>query len=47
MFHPARILRNRSDAPVRMVNDAAMQALGSYDGGRMLFLDSAPGLVRP
>ena len=26
------------DCPVRIVNDAAMQALGSYDGGRMLFL---------
>lgn len=24
--------------PVRIINDAAMQALGSYDGGRMLFL---------
>ena len=24
--------------PVRVVNDAAMQALGSYQGGRMLFL---------
>src|SRR6266513_3025547 len=24
--------------PVRVVNDAAMQALGSYHGGRMLFL---------
>src|SRR2546421_805691 len=24
--------------PVRMANDAAMQALGSYDGGSMLFL---------
>src|SRR4029450_10400553 len=24
--------------PVRVINDAAMQALGSYDGGRMLFL---------
>ena len=24
--------------PVKVVNDAAMQALGSYDGGRMLFL---------
>ncbi len=24
--------------PVRIMNDAAMQALGSYDGGRMLFL---------
>ena len=25
--------------PVRVVNDAAMQALGSYRGGKMLFLD--------
>src|SRR5205823_6801626 len=24
--------------PVKIVNDAAMQALGSYEGGRMLFL---------
>src|SRR5690242_19605577 len=24
--------------PVRFLNDAALQALGSYDGGRMLFL---------
>src|SRR5262249_6069304 len=24
--------------PVRVINDAAMQALGSYEGGRMLFL---------
>src|SRR5437899_10828199 len=24
--------------PVRVMNDAAMQALGSYQGGRMLFL---------
>src|SRR5262245_33062287 len=24
--------------PVRIMNDAAMQALGSYEGGRMLFL---------
>ena len=30
--------------PVRMVNDAAMQALGSYDGGRMLFLALGTGL---
>jgi len=30
--------------PVRMVNDAAMQALGSYDGGRMLFLGLGTGL---
>src|ERR1019366_520304 len=30
--------------PVRMVNDAAMQALGSYDGGKMLFLGLGTGL---
>ena len=30
--------------PVKMVNDAAMQALGSYDGGRMLFLALGTGL---
>jgi polyphosphate glucokinase len=24
--------------PVKIINDAAMQALGSYDGGRMLFI---------
>lgn len=29
---------------VRMVNDAAMQALGSYEGGRMLFLGLGTGL---
>ena len=29
---------------VRIVNDAAMQALGSYDGGRMLFLGFGTGL---
>jgi polyphosphate glucokinase len=32
------------DCPVRMTNDAAMQALGSYDGGRMLFLGFGTGL---
>lgn len=26
------------DAPVRIMNDACMQALGSYDGGKMLYL---------
>ena len=26
--------------PVKVINDAAMQALGSYQGGRMLFLGS-------
>jgi polyphosphate glucokinase len=30
--------------PVRIVNDAAMQALGSYDGGHMLFLGLGTGL---
>ncbi|HEY8460400.1 MAG TPA: ROK family protein, partial [Blastocatellia bacterium] len=30
--------------PVRIMNDAAMQALGSYEGGRMLFLGLGSGL---
>ena len=30
--------------PVRVVNDATMQALGAYDGGRMLFLGLGTGL---
>jgi polyphosphate glucokinase len=30
--------------PVRMVNDAMMQAIGSYEGGRMLFLGLGTGL---
>jgi polyphosphate glucokinase len=30
--------------PVKIINDAAMQALGSYDGGRMLFLGFGAGL---
>lgn len=30
--------------PVRVANDAAMQALGAYDGGRMLFLGLGTGL---
>jgi polyphosphate glucokinase len=32
------------ERPVRIVNDAAMQALGSYEGGRMLFLGLGTGL---
>ncbi|HWG95826.1 MAG TPA: ROK family protein [Nitrospira sp.] len=32
------------DCPVKVINDAAMQALGSYDGGRMLFLGLGTGL---
>jgi polyphosphate glucokinase len=30
--------------PVKVINDAAMQALGSYEGGRMLFLGLGSGL---
>ena len=30
--------------PVKIVNDAAMQALGTYKGGRMLFLGLGTGL---
>ena len=32
------------DRPVKIINDAAMQALGSYQGGRMLFLGLGTGL---
>lgn len=32
------------ERPVRVMNDAAMQALGSYQGGRMLFLGLGTGL---
>ena len=32
------------DCPVKIVNDAAMQALGSYKGKRMLFLGLGTGL---
>jgi polyphosphate glucokinase len=30
--------------PIKLVNDAAMQALGSYQGGKMLFLGLGTGL---
>jgi polyphosphate glucokinase len=30
--------------PIKVVNDAAMQALGSYNGGKMLFLGLGTGL---
>ena len=30
--------------PTRLLNDAAMQAIGSYEGGRMLFLGLGTGL---
>ena len=32
------------ERPIRVVNDATMQALGSYDGGRMLFLGFGTGV---
>jgi polyphosphate glucokinase len=32
------------DRPVKVINDAAKQALGSYEGGRMLFLGLGTGL---
>ena len=36
--------RRAFGCPVKVVNDAAMQALGSYRGGRMLFLGLGTGL---
>ena len=39
-FHYAKAF----DRPVKIINDAAMQALGSYEGGRMLFLGLGTGL---
>jgi polyphosphate glucokinase len=35
---------NAFGCPVKLVNDAAMQALGSFNGGRMLFLGLGTGL---
>ena len=32
------------DRPVRLINDAVMQAIGSYAGGKMLFLGLGTGL---
>ncbi len=32
------------EKPVRVINDAAMQALGSYEGGTMLFMGLGTGL---
>src|SRR5438105_31655 len=34
----------RFGKPVRLLNDAAMQALGSYDGGTMLFIGLGTGM---
>lgn len=36
--------RKAFGCPVKVINDAAMQALGSYQGGRMLFLGLGTGL---
>ena len=36
--------REAFGCPVKVINDAAMQALGSYKGGRMLFLGLGTGL---
>jgi polyphosphate glucokinase len=36
--------RTAFGCPVRLINDAAMQALGSYNGGRLLFLGLGTGL---
>ena len=36
--------REAFGCPVKIINDAAMQALGSYQGGRMLFLGLGTGL---
>jgi predicted NBD/HSP70 family sugar kinase len=35
---------NAFGCPVKVTNDAALQALGSYEGGRMLFLGLGTGL---
>jgi len=36
--------RKAFGCPIKILNDAAMQALGSYQGGRMLFLGLGTGL---
>jgi polyphosphate glucokinase len=36
--------QNSLNRPTQVINDAAMQALGSYHGGRMLFLGLGTGL---
>lgn len=35
---------NAFDCPLRIMNDACLQALGSYEGGRMLYLGLGTGL---
>jgi polyphosphate glucokinase len=36
--------RTAFGCPIRLINDAAMQALGSYNGGRLLLLGLGTGL---
>jgi len=36
--------KNAFQQPVKIINDAAMQALGSYEGGSMLFLGLGTGM---
>jgi len=40
----ASIFRKAFGRPTLVMNDAAMQAIGSYEGGRMLFLGLGTGL---
>jgi polyphosphate glucokinase len=35
---------NAFGKPIKIINDSAMQAIGSYEGGRMLLLDLGTGL---
>jgi polyphosphate glucokinase len=37
-------LQQAFDRPTQVINDAAMQAVGSYEGGKMLFLGLGTGL---
>ncbi|MEY0290249.1 ROK family protein [Providencia rettgeri] len=37
-------LKSAFNCPVKIINDAAMQAIGSYDRGKMLFLGLGTGL---
>jgi polyphosphate glucokinase len=41
---PGFDLQSAFGCPVRLLNDAAMQALGGYEGGKMLFLGLGTGL---
>ncbi len=41
---PIRNFEKALGKPIRIINDAAMQALGSFHGGRMLFLGLGTGL---